>query len=73
MTSLTLYLTESGEVQWEAGVVGQTAHQASGERQQSPYLLPDGQDVGHPGRVPGYETLHIPGKIDSFQRLSLVQ
>lgn len=51
----------SGEGQREAGAAGQTADQAEGERKPSAHLLPDGQDVGHSGRVSHQTPLPVPG------------
>lgn len=58
----------SHQEQWKADSLGQAADQATGERQQGADLLPDGEDAGHLGRVPDYQTLpfsgekHQPGK-----------
>lgn len=48
--------------QWKADSLGQAADQAAGERQQSADLLPDGEDAGHLGRVPDYQTLPFSGE-----------
>lgn len=48
--------------QWKADSLGQAADQAAGERQQGADLLPDGEDAGHLGRVPDYQTLPFSGE-----------
>lgn len=48
--------------QWKADSLGQAADQAARERQQSADLLPDGEDAGHLGRVPDYQTLPFSGE-----------
>lgn len=67
--TLTLHFLESGERQWEAGAAGQTADQTQRAGQQSPDLLPDGQNVGPSGWISCQETLHIPGKVCSYPGL----
>lgn len=52
----------SDQEQWKANSLGQAADQAAGERQQSADLLPDGEDAGHLGRVPDYQTLPFSGE-----------
>lgn len=52
----------SDQEQWKANSLGQAADQAAGQRQQSADLLPDGEDAGHLGRVPDYQTLPFSGE-----------
>lgn len=48
--------------QWKADSLGQAADQAAGERQQGADLFSDGEDAGHLGRVPNYQTLPFSGE-----------
>lgn len=59
---MTVTFSVSDQEQWKANSLGQAADQAAGQRQQSPDLLPDGEDAGHLGRVPDYQTLSFPGE-----------
>lgn len=59
---MTVTFSVSDQEQWKANPLGQAADQAAGQRQQSPDLLPDGEDAGHLGGVPDYQTLSFPGE-----------
>lgn len=59
---MTVTSSVSDQEQWKANSLGQAADEAAGERQQSADLLPDGEDAGHLGRVPDYQTLPFSGE-----------
>lgn len=59
---MTVTSSVSDQEQWKTNSLGQAADQAAGERQQSADLLSDGEDAGHPGRVPDYQTLPFSGE-----------
>lgn len=59
---MTVTSSVSDQEQWKANSLGQAADQAAGQRQQSADLLPDGEDAGHLGRVPDYQTLPFSGE-----------
>lgn len=62
MFSDELCISGCSKGQREAGSSGQAAHSTPGKRKPGPDFLPDGSDVGHPGRVPHKEEVSISGE-----------
>ena len=59
---MTVTSSVSDQEQWKANSLGQAADQAARQRQPSADLLPDGEDAGHLGGVPDYQTLPFSGE-----------